>query len=110
MPRRSPPPLSARAHGLGLHGSLLRACRGKTQGGGETRLCAMNAAFLHREIVSDARRLEALEPSWWELWRRCPSATPFQAPSWLIAWWRNFSPGELAAIAVWRGSRLVGLA
>jgi CelD/BcsL family acetyltransferase involved in cellulose biosynthesis len=70
----------------------------------------MNAPFLHAEIVSDPEALEASRQRWWELWRRCPSPTPFQTPSWLIAWWRCFAPGELATIAVRRGSRLVGLA
>jgi CelD/BcsL family acetyltransferase involved in cellulose biosynthesis len=70
----------------------------------------MNAPFLHVEIVSDREALEVSRQPWWELWRRCPSATPFQTPPWLIAWWRCFKPGELATIAVWRGSRLVGLA
>ena len=30
-----------------------------------------------------------------ELWRRAPAATPFQAPAWLIPWWRHFGNGEL---------------
>jgi CelD/BcsL family acetyltransferase involved in cellulose biosynthesis len=70
----------------------------------------MNAPFLHAEIVRDAGSLGALAPQWWELWQNSPSATPFQSPAWLIAWWRRFGPGDLATIAVWRGSRLTGLA
>lgn len=70
----------------------------------------MNAPFLHAEIVRDQQALAALAPRWWLLWQHSPSATPFQSPAWLIAWWRQFAPGELATIAVWRGSRLAGLA
>ena len=62
------------------------------------------------EVVSDVAALARLEPDWWALWRRCPNATPFQSPAWLLAWWRAFAPGLLATIAVWDGSELVGLA
>ena len=60
--------------------------------------------------LGDTTELEKLEPAWWALWRRCPSATPFQSPAWLIPWWRTFRPGPLFSFAVWRGSDLVGLA
>ncbi|MFL5199961.1 MAG: GNAT family N-acetyltransferase, partial [Microvirga sp.] len=53
---------------------------------------------------------EAIEPAWWELWRRARTATPFQSPAWLIPWWRHFAPGELTTAAAWRGGRLIGLA
>lgn len=62
------------------------------------------------EIVRSADALAALEPEWWALWRRAPGATPFQSPAWLIPWWRHFHPGALTAAAVWKGSRLIGLA
>jgi CelD/BcsL family acetyltransferase involved in cellulose biosynthesis len=65
---------------------------------------------LRAEIITDCGEFEALAPQWWELWRRCPSATPFQTPAWLLPWWRYFAPGKLAAIAVWREGRLIGLA
>lgn len=63
--------------------------------------------------ISELRNLDELvrlEPEWWELWRRCPSATPFQTPAWLIPWWRAFAPGELLVVAARAGARLVGLA
>jgi CelD/BcsL family acetyltransferase involved in cellulose biosynthesis len=50
-----------------------------------------------------------LEPAWRELWVRCPAATPFQSPEWLLPWWRAFHPGALAAAAVFAGDRLVAL-
>jgi CelD/BcsL family acetyltransferase involved in cellulose biosynthesis len=65
---------------------------------------------LRAEIVTDSGAFEALAPQWWGLWRRCPSATPFQTPAWLLPWWRHFAPGQLVAIAVWREDRLIGLA
>jgi CelD/BcsL family acetyltransferase involved in cellulose biosynthesis len=62
------------------------------------------------EDVSDTAALTALEPDWWDLWARSTTATPFQSPAWLLAWWRAFLPGELAVIAVRDAGRLVGLA
>jgi CelD/BcsL family acetyltransferase involved in cellulose biosynthesis len=44
------------------------------------------------------------------LWERCPTATPFQSPAWLIPWWRHFAPGELFTLAVFDGDVLAGLA
>jgi CelD/BcsL family acetyltransferase involved in cellulose biosynthesis len=44
------------------------------------------------------------------LWRRAPSATPFQSPAWLLPWWRHFHPGRLLAVAIRAHGRLVGLA
>jgi CelD/BcsL family acetyltransferase involved in cellulose biosynthesis len=65
---------------------------------------------LRAEIITNGKAFEALAPQWWELWRRCPFATPFQTPAWLLPWWRHFAPGQLVAIAVWREDRLIGLA
>jgi CelD/BcsL family acetyltransferase involved in cellulose biosynthesis len=62
------------------------------------------------QVHGDADSLAALAPAWRELWRRSAAATPFQTPDWLIAWWRNFTPGRLLAVSAWRGDRLVGLA
>src|SRR5262245_56058644 len=36
-------------------------------------------------------------------------ATPFQAPEWLIPWWRHLGRGELCVMALRGGERLVGL-
>lgn len=55
--------------------------------------------------------LQELEPEWWELWKRCPSATPFQSPGWMLPWWRRlWGGGEVWAVALRRDSRLAGLA
>jgi CelD/BcsL family acetyltransferase involved in cellulose biosynthesis len=60
--------------------------------------------------IADAEAFAALGPEWWDLWRRAPSATLFLSPAWLIPWWRHFHPGELFAVTVRHGQRLVGLA
>jgi CelD/BcsL family acetyltransferase involved in cellulose biosynthesis len=61
-------------------------------------------------LVRGAAEFEALEPAWWELWRRARTSTPFQSPAWLIPWWRHFHPGELTSVAAWKDDRLAGLA
>lgn len=60
--------------------------------------------------IDDSAALRALEPAWWTLWRSLPRATPFQSPAWLCPWWEAFAPGQLRALALWQGERLVGLA
>jgi CelD/BcsL family acetyltransferase involved in cellulose biosynthesis len=62
------------------------------------------------EVLTEEPALAGLEPEWWDLWSRCPAATPFQSPAWLLPWWRCFEPGRLRLIAVRRDGRLVGLA
>jgi CelD/BcsL family acetyltransferase involved in cellulose biosynthesis len=61
-------------------------------------------------LIADVAGLEALGPEWWNLWQRCPSATPFQSPAWLLPWWQAFHPGRLCAVAVHDGEKLVALA
>jgi CelD/BcsL family acetyltransferase involved in cellulose biosynthesis len=65
---------------------------------------------LAAELITDDEAFEALEPSWWALWRRSETATPFQSPAWQLPWWRNFAPGPLRTVALWQEQRLVGLA
>jgi CelD/BcsL family acetyltransferase involved in cellulose biosynthesis len=67
-------------------------------------------ADIATERIEDLQLFAALEPDWWGLWRRSPSATPFQSPAWLIPWWRHFHPGELFVVTVRNGEQLVGLA
>lgn len=65
---------------------------------------------LEAAVVTDEAGLRALAPDWWGLWRRCPAATPFQSPAWLLPWWRAFHPGALRVATVRAGGVLVGLA
>ncbi len=60
--------------------------------------------------IRTAEDLEAIRPEWSELWDRCPSATPFQTPEWLVSWWEAFGTGNLAALALWKERRLAGFA
>lgn len=62
------------------------------------------------QTIDEEGALAALVPEWWDLWHRAESATPFQSPAWLLAWWHHFHPGELFCVAVRDGRRLVGLA
>ncbi len=61
-------------------------------------------------IIRDAGEFAAFEPQWLALFRRTPSATPFQSPAWLMAWWQAFAPGTLHVATVRRDGELVGLA
>lgn len=65
---------------------------------------------LRLETISTVDRLHAIRPGWSELWERCPDATPFQSPEWLLPWWRHLGRGRLNTLALWEVDRLVGLA
>ncbi len=54
--------------------------------------------------------LDDIRGEWSELWERCPYATPFQGPEWLIPWWRAFHPGALRCLTLRRAGRLAGFA
>jgi CelD/BcsL family acetyltransferase involved in cellulose biosynthesis len=62
------------------------------------------------ERLTRLDELESLRPEWEELWGRCPSATPFQSPEWLIAWWRHLGRGELWVLALREEMRLRAVA
>lgn len=49
-------------------------------------------------LISTPEELERLRAEWLALWRRSPSATPFQSPMWLLPWWRAFGSDELSTI------------
>lgn len=57
--------------------------------------------------------LEPLEPAWRDLWARCPDASPFQHPAWLLPFCCHLAAGEPGAIAIreggGEGGALVGL-
>jgi CelD/BcsL family acetyltransferase involved in cellulose biosynthesis len=61
------------------------------------------------EEITTSAELEALAPAWDDLWRRAPLATPFQAPAWLIPWWREIAGGQLRVLAARTDGHLVGL-
>lgn len=77
------------------------------------RKAAPRRPALTVEAVDGAVALAALAPEWGRLWKRCPWATPFQRPEWLVAYAREFcaSPSARAwALAVRSGGELVAVA
>jgi CelD/BcsL family acetyltransferase involved in cellulose biosynthesis len=63
------------------------------------------------EVINTVEALEKFSPEWSELYRRCPRATPFQSPQWLLPWTRHFFRGrELWALAIRDGGELIGFA
>ncbi|MCC6347023.1 MAG: GNAT family N-acetyltransferase [Nitrospirales bacterium] len=62
------------------------------------------------EEIRDTSSLVALAREWSGLWERCPSATPFQSPEWLLPWWKHFGHDGLMTLAVRQRGRLAGIA
>ncbi|HVG48246.1 MAG TPA: GNAT family N-acetyltransferase, partial [Rubellimicrobium sp.] len=54
--------------------------------------------------------LQALGAEWDALWHRCPRATPFQSPAWLLTWARHYAPDRCGAVTLRASGDLVGLA
>ncbi|MEA2782769.1 MAG: hypothetical protein QOK29_4313, partial [Rhodospirillaceae bacterium] len=79
--------------------------------GGVDHRARFGQPALSGTVLGSADELEALAPAWAELWARVPAATPFQAPAWLLQWWRTLGGGDLIVVAV-RDDQdcLVGLA
>jgi len=65
---------------------------------------------LRARALRDLASAERLQPEWNDLWSRCPHATTFQLPEWLLAWMRSFEPSYPLLIQVRRSDQLVGLA
>ena len=61
-------------------------------------------------VLRDFGNLSKIAPEWADLWSRCPGATTFQRPEWLLPWIEVFSPREMIAIEVRHDGRLVGFA
>jgi CelD/BcsL family acetyltransferase involved in cellulose biosynthesis len=59
--------------------------------------------------VTSTDALEALQPEWEALWERSPGATPFQHPTWLLAWWRHMGGGELRVLTSHIDGRLAAI-
>jgi len=68
------------------------------------------AHTLSTQLLSDLRDLKGLTAEWSDLCARCPDATPFQRPEWLLPWIEVFSPRDCFTITVRDGRRLIGLA
>ena len=61
-------------------------------------------------LISDVEQLAAIAEEWRLLFERCPHATPFERPEWLLSWAQAFRPEVLHTIEVRRHGALVGLA
>ncbi len=62
------------------------------------------------EQAQSVEELLAVKAEWAQLWRRCPSATVFQGPEWLIPWWKHLGEGSLCVLLFRDAGELVGLA
>ena len=59
--------------------------------------------------IDATEELEEITPEWQDLWGRCPNATVFQSPQWLVHWWKVFSNDQLIGFAFRKDERLVGI-
>src|SRR5512137_3199517 len=62
------------------------------------------------ESIHSPGRLREIASEWDYLCRRCPTATPFQSPAWLIPWYEHLGGGEMRVLAFWIGGELAGIA
>jgi CelD/BcsL family acetyltransferase involved in cellulose biosynthesis len=63
------------------------------------------------DVIDSLAGLEALVPEWTDLCRRCPRASPFQSPQWLVPWTRHlWGGGEIWTLAIREHGELIGLA
>jgi CelD/BcsL family acetyltransferase involved in cellulose biosynthesis len=69
----------------------------------------MSAEFKTR-VLADIPQLRAIGDEWDGLYARCPGATPFQHPEWIISWAEISLPERISVIEVRSGNMLVGLA
>jgi CelD/BcsL family acetyltransferase involved in cellulose biosynthesis len=60
--------------------------------------------------LSKIEMLEAISSEWIELYAKSSTATPFQAPFWVIPWWTNFGNSTLCAISIRENENLICLA
>ncbi|HZQ69617.1 MAG TPA: GNAT family N-acetyltransferase [Terriglobales bacterium] len=70
----------------------------------------MPALGLQARLFTDVNQISSLRHEWDDLFRRCPGATTFQRPQWILSWFHVFRPARPFVVAVWHESLLVGLA
>jgi CelD/BcsL family acetyltransferase involved in cellulose biosynthesis len=69
-------------------------------------------SHLNAAVLTDTKNFAGLEEEWEELYRHCPSATPFQSWSWLYSWWEHYGEAYVLRIITLRDGEeglLVGL-
>lgn len=69
-----------------------------------------STAALEVETVSTLAGLERLRGEWRALWAEDCRASAFQAPEWLIPWWRHLGGEGLRTLVVRREGRPLGVA
>jgi len=63
------------------------------------------------EEITSLDGLNSLSAEWGGLWDRCPTATPFQLPGWIVPWCKCFcGENEIFTVAIRAEGRLVALA
>lgn len=68
------------------------------------------ASRITSKLLHSPAEFHAISAEWKELFLRCPDATPFQHPSWLLCWIEAFQPRDLIGIEIRAGKRLIGFA
>jgi CelD/BcsL family acetyltransferase involved in cellulose biosynthesis len=61
-------------------------------------------------VLRNSEAAEQVVRDWTALWERCPAATTFQRPEWILSWMGAFRPEQPLIVEVRDGSRLVGIA
>jgi CelD/BcsL family acetyltransferase involved in cellulose biosynthesis len=61
-------------------------------------------------VVKTAEEAEQIASEWSALWERCPNATTFQRPEWIISWIDTFRPQEPLILEIRENGELVGVA
>jgi CelD/BcsL family acetyltransferase involved in cellulose biosynthesis len=61
-------------------------------------------------VISNPAAVARIAPEWGSLWERCPLATTFQRPEWIISWMHTFQPLDPLIVEVRRHHRLTGIA
>jgi glycosyltransferase involved in cell wall biosynthesis/CelD/BcsL family acetyltransferase involved in cellulose biosynthesis len=67
------------------------------------------AAATRWRRVESLGELTSLARSWRALWQRCPDATVFSRPEWLLPWAGAFGPEHVLALVAERGGELAAL-
>jgi CelD/BcsL family acetyltransferase involved in cellulose biosynthesis len=61
-------------------------------------------------VLRNPAEVERIAPEWRLLWERCPRATTFQRPEWIISWMHTFQPLDPLIVEVRQHHRLTGIA
>lgn len=90
-------------------GSNIRQCRPGSSKPITMSTDRRDSAGLTLETITTPAALASAAADWRALWARCPDATPFQSPEWILPWWECFGNGELRVLAFRHDGRLAGL-